>query len=44
MKDRKVKQVLFEVWYQWEEVGHLERVKESKYGGSTLNSCMKMEK
>jgi hypothetical protein len=30
-------------WYQWEKEGHKERVKEGKYGGNTMYSCMKME-
>jgi hypothetical protein len=29
--------------YQWERGGQKERVKEGKYGGSILHSCMKTE-
>jgi hypothetical protein len=43
MKDRKVKQILSEGWYQLEQGGHKERVKEGKYGGNIIYSCMKME-
>jgi hypothetical protein len=35
----QVKQVLAGGWYQWKEGGQ----KESKYGGNTVYSCMKME-
>jgi hypothetical protein len=37
MKDKKVKQVL---WYQWEEGGHKEKVKEREYGRSAMYSHM----
>jgi hypothetical protein len=30
-------------WYHWKEGGHKGRVKEGKYDGSTMNSCMKMK-
>jgi hypothetical protein len=30
-------------WHQWEEGEYEERVKEGKYGESTMYSCMKME-
>jgi hypothetical protein len=43
MKNRKVKQVLSRSEYQWEEGGHKERVKDGKYSGGILYSCMKME-
>jgi hypothetical protein len=43
MKDRKIKQVLSGDWCQWKEGKAKERVKEGKYGGSTMYSCMKME-
>jgi chitinase len=44
MEDRKVKQVLFGGWHQWEEGGHKERVKEGEYGRNIMYSCMKMKK
>jgi hypothetical protein len=31
-------------WYQWEEGGHKERVKEDEFGRDIMYSCMKMEK
>jgi hypothetical protein len=40
---RRIKQVPFEGEYQWEGRGHKERVKEGKYGGCILYSCMKIE-
>jgi hypothetical protein len=42
MKDRKIKQVLSRVGYWWEgeDIG---QVKERKYGGTILYSCMKIE-
>jgi hypothetical protein len=43
MKDRRVKQVLSGGEYQWEEGGQKERVKQGKYGGCSLYSCMKIE-
>jgi hypothetical protein len=43
MKDKKVKQILSGVGYQWEGRGHKERVKEGEYGGSILYSCMKID-
>jgi hypothetical protein len=43
MKDREVKQALSGYWEQWEGGGHKESMKEGKYGGSILYSCMKIE-
>jgi hypothetical protein len=44
MKDKKVKQVLSRSEYHWWWWGrHKERVREGKYGRSTLYSCMKIE-
>jgi hypothetical protein len=43
MKDRKVKQVLFRGWHQWEGARHKKTVKESEYGGNIMYSCVKME-
>jgi hypothetical protein len=44
MEDRKVRQILFGGWYQWEGGEYEERVCESEYGWNTMYSCMKMEK
>jgi hypothetical protein len=44
MKDRKVKQVLFGGWYQWEGGGYKGRVKEGECGGNIMYSCMKIQK
>jgi hypothetical protein len=43
MKDKKVRQVFSGNGYQWEEEGHKERMKEGKYGGYILYSCMKIK-
>jgi hypothetical protein len=43
MNDRKVKQVLYRVWYQWKEGEDKERLREGEYGGSTVYSCLQME-
>jgi hypothetical protein len=40
MNDRKVKLILFEGGYQWEERWHKERVREGEYGTCILYSCM----
>jgi MOSC domain-containing protein YiiM len=44
MKEKKVKQVLFETWDQWEGEAHKERVKKGKYGENIMYSCIKMVK
>jgi hypothetical protein len=44
IKERKVKQVLFESWHQWEGVALKERVKEGKYGENIMYSHIKMVK
>jgi hypothetical protein len=36
MKDRRAKRVFSGDGFQWEEVGHKERVKEGQYGGCVL--------
>jgi hypothetical protein len=41
VKERKVKQVLFESWYQWEGGAHKERVKEGEYGENIMYSRKK---
>jgi chitinase len=41
MKHRKVKQVLFGYWYQWDGGGYKE---EDKYSGNIMYSYMKIEK
>jgi hypothetical protein len=43
MKDRKIKQVLSWVGYQWDGGGHEKSVKENNYGRCILYSCMKIE-
>jgi hypothetical protein len=43
-KNRKIKQVLMGFGTKWKGRAHEERVKEGKYGGSTLHSHVKMEK
>jgi hypothetical protein len=43
MKDRQVKQVLSGHWYQREGEGDKEIMKDNKYGGSSMYSCMKMK-
>jgi hypothetical protein len=40
MKDRKIKQVPFWCWYQWEWGGYREGVKKGKFGG---NICLMYE-
>jgi hypothetical protein len=42
VKKGKVKQFLSRERCQWEKGSHKERVKEGKYGRSSLYSCMKM--
>jgi hypothetical protein len=44
MKYRKVKQILSGGWYRWEGGEYQKRVKEGKYVGNIMYSCMKMEK
>jgi hypothetical protein len=44
METRKVKQVLFGGWYQWEGIGYKERLKGAKCGENIMYSCMKIEK
>jgi hypothetical protein len=44
MKDNKVKQVLSRGGYQWDSGRLKEKVKEGKYDGCILNSCMKIKK
>jgi hypothetical protein len=44
METRKVKQVLFGDWYQWEGEEYKERVKEAECSGNIMYSCMKIEK
>jgi hypothetical protein len=43
MKDRKAKQVLSGGWYQWEEGGYKEWVKEAECSRNIMYYCMKME-
>jgi hypothetical protein len=43
-ESRKVKQILSGCWYQWEGTKYRERWKEAEYGGSIMDSCMKMGK
>jgi hypothetical protein len=44
MKEKDVKQVLLESWYQWERGEHKDGVEEGKYGGHIMYLCIKMEK
>jgi hypothetical protein len=42
-ENRKVKQVLFGGWYQWEGRGYKERVKEAECSGNIMYLCMKVK-
>jgi hypothetical protein len=43
MQDRKVKTIPVQGWVPVGGGGQKEKVKEGKYGGCTLYSCMKIE-
>jgi hypothetical protein len=43
MEGRKVKQVLYRGRYQWEVGSYKERMKDDKYAGCILYSCIKIE-